>query len=155
MYHTISEMKNGQGPAPIKTPEGWLHLAHGVRNTAAGLRYVLYLFLTDLTDPRKTIARRRATSSPRSETSASEMSPMSFSATAGSHARTGRCLSIMPHPIPACTSRAVRSEAPRLCEEYACRRAAVRRQRAAAHRSHPGNRRLDSRKQPDATLPNH
>lgn len=57
VYHTISELKNGQGPAPIKTPEGWLHLAHGVRNTAAGLRYVLYLFLTDLTDSRKIIAR--------------------------------------------------------------------------------------------------
>jgi 4-O-beta-D-mannosyl-D-glucose phosphorylase len=49
-YHTISEMKNGQGPAPIKTNKGWLHLAHGVRNTAAGLRYVLYLFMTDLED---------------------------------------------------------------------------------------------------------
>lgn len=47
-YHTISEAKNGQGPAPIKTSEGWLHLAHGVRNTAAGLRYTLYLFMTDL-----------------------------------------------------------------------------------------------------------
>ncbi len=52
-YHTVYEVKNGQGPAPIKTPHGWLHLAHGVRNTAAGLRYVLYLFLTDLTDPGK------------------------------------------------------------------------------------------------------
>lgn len=51
VYHTIKEVKNGQGPAPIKTPEGWLHLAHGVRNTAAGLRYVLYLFLTDLHEP--------------------------------------------------------------------------------------------------------
>ena len=50
IYHTISEMKNGLGPAPIKTAEGWLHLAHGVRNTAAGLRYVLYLFMTDLAD---------------------------------------------------------------------------------------------------------
>ncbi|MEO6229268.1 MAG: glycosidase [Ferruginibacter sp.] len=49
-YHTISEMKNGQGPAPIKTPHGWLHLAHGVRNTAAGLRYVLYMFMTGLDD---------------------------------------------------------------------------------------------------------
>lgn len=49
-YHTISEMKNGLGPAPIKTPQGWLHLAHGVRNTAAGLRYVLYMFMTDLND---------------------------------------------------------------------------------------------------------
>ncbi|MDC7675578.1 glycoside hydrolase family 130 protein [Asticcacaulis machinosus] len=50
-YHTIKELKNGQGPAPIKTPEGWLHLAHGVRNTAAGLRYVLYMFMTDLNEP--------------------------------------------------------------------------------------------------------
>lgn len=47
-YHTISESKNGQGPPPIKTKEGWLHLAHGVRQTAAGLRYVLYMFMTDL-----------------------------------------------------------------------------------------------------------
>ncbi|WP_114936767.1 glycoside hydrolase family 130 protein [Mucilaginibacter endophyticus] len=49
-YHTVYEAKNGQGPAPIKTEKGWLHLAHGVRNTAAGLRYVLYLFMTDLHD---------------------------------------------------------------------------------------------------------
>ena len=49
-YHTIAETKNGLGPAPFKTDKGWLHLAHGVRNTAAGLRYVLYLFLTDLHD---------------------------------------------------------------------------------------------------------
>jgi 4-O-beta-D-mannosyl-D-glucose phosphorylase len=50
-YHTIQEVKNGQGPVPIKTPKGWLHMAHGVRNTAAGLRYVLYLFLTELERP--------------------------------------------------------------------------------------------------------
>jgi len=49
-YHTIYELKNGQGPAPIKTKEGWLHLAHGVRNTAAGLRYTLYMFMTSLED---------------------------------------------------------------------------------------------------------
>lgn len=48
VYHTVYESKNGQGPTPIKTKHGWLHLAHGVRNTAAGLRYVLYLFMTDL-----------------------------------------------------------------------------------------------------------
>ena len=48
-------MKNGQGPHPIKTPEGWLHLAHGVRNTAAGLRYVIYMFMTSLEDPSKLI----------------------------------------------------------------------------------------------------
>jgi len=56
-YHTLKEAKNGLGPAPIKTEQGWLHLAHGVRNTAAGLRYVLYLFLTDLTDPSRVMAR--------------------------------------------------------------------------------------------------
>lgn len=50
-YHTIKEVKNGQGPAPIRTERGWLHLAHGVRNTAAGLRYVLYVFVTDLAEP--------------------------------------------------------------------------------------------------------
>lgn len=50
-YHTIKEVKNGLGPAPIKTDKGWLHLAHGVRNTAAGLRYVLYMFLADLKRP--------------------------------------------------------------------------------------------------------
>ncbi len=54
-YHTIKEVKNGQGPAPLKTEKGWLHLAHGVRNTAAGLRYVLYLFVTDLKKPWKKI----------------------------------------------------------------------------------------------------
>jgi 4-O-beta-D-mannosyl-D-glucose phosphorylase len=54
-YHTVYEVKNGQGPAPIKTPQGWLHLAHGVRNTAAGLRYVLYMFMTDLQDLTKII----------------------------------------------------------------------------------------------------
>lgn len=51
LYHTIKEVKNGQGPAPIKTAEGWLNLAHGVRNTAAGLRYVLYMFMTELERP--------------------------------------------------------------------------------------------------------
>jgi 4-O-beta-D-mannosyl-D-glucose phosphorylase len=56
-YHTIKEVKNGLGPAPIKTANGWLQLAHGVRNTAAGLRYVLYMFLTDLRNPYKAIAR--------------------------------------------------------------------------------------------------
>lgn len=50
VYHTVYEVKNGLGPAPVKTEHGWLHLAHGVRNTAAGLRYVLYMFLADLQD---------------------------------------------------------------------------------------------------------
>lgn len=55
-YHTIKELKNGEGPHPIKTSKGWLHLAHGVRNCAAGLRYVLYLYMTSLEDPSVLIA---------------------------------------------------------------------------------------------------
>jgi 4-O-beta-D-mannosyl-D-glucose phosphorylase len=57
VYHTVKEVKNGQGPPPLKTEHGWLHCAHGVRGTAAGLRYVLYLFLTDLTGPYTVINR--------------------------------------------------------------------------------------------------
>lgn len=55
-YHTIKEVKNGEGPAPIRTEQGWLHLAHGVRGCAAGLRYVLYMYMTSLEDPSKPIA---------------------------------------------------------------------------------------------------
>lgn len=55
-YHTIKEVKNGEGPHPIKTPKGWLHLAHGVRGCASGLRYVLYMYMTSLEDPTKMIA---------------------------------------------------------------------------------------------------
>ncbi|HPS82490.1 MAG TPA: glycosidase, partial [Candidatus Limiplasma sp.] len=55
-YHTVTEAKNGAGAVPIKTPRGWLHIAHGVRNTAAGLRYVLYAFATALEDPARVIA---------------------------------------------------------------------------------------------------
>lgn len=55
-YHTITEAKNGAGAVPIKTAKGWIHVAHGVRNTAAGLRYVIYVFATDLNEPTKVIA---------------------------------------------------------------------------------------------------
>ena len=55
-YHTITEAKNGAGAVPIKTDKGWIHIAHGVRNTAAGLRYVIYAFATSLEDPREVIA---------------------------------------------------------------------------------------------------
>ena len=55
-YHTIKEVKNGEGPHPIRTPQGWLHLAHGVRGCASGLRYVLYLYMTALDDPTRVIA---------------------------------------------------------------------------------------------------
>jgi 4-O-beta-D-mannosyl-D-glucose phosphorylase len=57
VYHTITEVKNGQGPAPIKTEAGWLHIAHGVRNTAAGLRYVVYAFMSALDDPSRVTHR--------------------------------------------------------------------------------------------------
>ncbi|MEE3414675.1 MAG: glycosidase [Prevotella sp.] len=56
-YHTIMEVKNGEGPQPIKTPKGWLHLAHGVRGCASGLRYVLYMYMTALDDPTHVIAQ--------------------------------------------------------------------------------------------------
>ena len=56
-YHTVYEVKNGEGPAPIKTAQGWLHLAHGVRNTASGFRYVLYMYMTALDDPTRIIAK--------------------------------------------------------------------------------------------------
>lgn len=56
-YHTIMEVKNGEGPHPIKTPKGWLHLAHGVRGCASGLRYVLYMYMTALDDPTRVIAQ--------------------------------------------------------------------------------------------------
>ena len=55
-YHTIKEVKNGEGPHPIKTPQGWLHLAHGVRGCASGLRYVLYMYMTALDEPWRRIA---------------------------------------------------------------------------------------------------
>ena len=55
-YHTIKEVKNGEGPHPIKTPQGWLHMAHGVRGCASGLRYVLYMYMTALDDPTRVIA---------------------------------------------------------------------------------------------------
>ena len=55
-YHTVTEAKNGAGAVPIKTEKGWLHIAHGVRNTAAGLRYVLYVFMTALDNPARVIA---------------------------------------------------------------------------------------------------
>ena len=56
-YHTIMQVKNGEGPHPLKTPQGWLHLAHGVRGTADGLRYVLYMYMTALDDPTRVIAQ--------------------------------------------------------------------------------------------------
>ena len=79
-YHTIKEVKNGEGPHPIKTPQGWLHLAHGVRACAAGLRYVLYLYMTSLDDPRKAITQPRSyVSAPVGEERTGDVSNVLFS----------------------------------------------------------------------------
>lgn len=79
-YHTVAELKNGQGPPPIRTERGWLHLAHGVRGTAAGLRYVLYLFVTDLHEPwRITHAPGGYLISPKGEERVGDVSNVVFS----------------------------------------------------------------------------
>lgn len=79
VYHTIKEVKNGQGPTPLKTEEGWLHLAHGVRNTAAGLRYVLYVFMTDLEEPwRVTLAPAGYLIAPEGEERVGDVSNVTF-----------------------------------------------------------------------------
>jgi 4-O-beta-D-mannosyl-D-glucose phosphorylase len=101
-YHTVYEVKNGQGPAPIKTEKGWLHLAHGVRNTAAGLRYVLYVFLTDLNDLTKVIHKPAGYFIAPEEERVGDVSNVTF-AMVGLPMKMGRFLSIMPHLIPVCT----------------------------------------------------
>ncbi len=79
-YHTINEVKNGLGPAPIKTAKGWLHLAHGVRNTAAAMRYVLYCFLCELDQPWKVIAKPGGYFlAPRGEERVGDVSNVAFS----------------------------------------------------------------------------
>ena len=102
-YHTIKEVKNGQGPAPIKTEQGWLHLAHGVRNTAAGLRYVLYMFMTELA---KTLAGNppacRILYRSRKERNEWVMFRMSLLAMGGLSMIVMKYLFIMHHPIPGC-----------------------------------------------------
>ena len=102
-YHTIKEVKNGEGPHPIKTPKGWLHLAHGVRACAAGLRYVLYLYMTSLEDPTKVIAEPGGFLLAPMGEERIEMSPMCSSQMGGLQTRTEQCISITHLPIPACT----------------------------------------------------
>ena len=104
-YHTITESKNGAGAVPIKTEKGWIHLAHGVRNTAAGLRYVLYVFVTDLQDPAKLIAEPGGFFiAPLGKERVSDV-PMSCSRTVPSLMTTARSTSTTLPPIHACTSR--------------------------------------------------
>jgi len=98
-YHTIYEVKNGQGPPPIKTGKGWLNLAHGVRNTAAGLRYTLYLFMTSLDDPSKVIHKPHGHFTGRSVW---VMFPMFCSAMVGLPMTMAPCTYIMLPLIHAC-----------------------------------------------------
>jgi 4-O-beta-D-mannosyl-D-glucose phosphorylase len=101
-YHTIKEVKNGEGPHPIKTEKGWLHLAHGVRNCAAGLRYVLYLYLTDLQDPSKLIAEPAGHFMRLRMTNVWAMYRMCFSPAVGFPTRMEKYLSTMVRRIHAC-----------------------------------------------------
>jgi 4-O-beta-D-mannosyl-D-glucose phosphorylase len=126
-YHTIYEVKNGLGPAPLKTPDGWLHLAHGVRNTAAGLRYVLYLFMTA---GRGTRGRR--------------LERHVLQRLGGAGRRPGSpVLRLERHALPRRHDHG--GEAGRLLPQHAARSLAVRRVRAAA----PGS----DRAQPQAVAP--
>ncbi len=101
-YHTVYEVKNGQGPAPMKTEKGWLHLAHGVRNTAAGLRYVLYMFMTDLHDLTKVTYKPAGYFiAPEGEERIGDVSNVLFQ-TAGFWMTTERFSFIMHLPIPVC-----------------------------------------------------
>ena len=102
-YHTITEAKNGEGAPPIKTEKGWLHIAHGVRNTAAGLRYVVYVFVTDLHEPWKVIAEPSGfLIAPRGWERIGDVSNVVF--TNGAIARTtAKCTSTTPPATPGCT----------------------------------------------------
>ena len=102
-YHTIKEVKNGQGPAPIKTEKGWLHIAHGVRNTAAGLRYVIYAFLSDLEHPEVVTHRPGGYLIAPGARSVSATYPMWYSATVRLPGLTENCLYIMLLPIQGST----------------------------------------------------
>ena len=101
-YHTITEAKNGEGATPIKTEKGWLHIAHGVRNTAAGLRYVIYVFVTALDDPAKVIAEPAGFLIAPATGSAWVMFPTWCSPTVPLPTRTAVCIFIMHPATPAC-----------------------------------------------------
>lgn len=101
--HTITEGKNGEGATYIKTARGWLHIAHGVRNTAEGLRYVIYLFVTDLKEPWKVIAEPAGfLIAPRGWERVSDVSNVVFTMVL-LRMMTVRCIFIMPPVIRACT----------------------------------------------------
>ena len=104
-YHTITEAKNGAGAVPIKTERGWIHLAHGVRNTAAGLRYVLYAFATDLQDPAKIIAEPSGMLLGPLGHERVAMCPTWSSPTAPSRTTTGKFICTTRPPTPGCMWR--------------------------------------------------
>jgi Predicted glycosylase len=109
-YHTVKELKNGEGPAPIKTPQGWLHLAHGVRGCASGLRYVLYLYMTSLEDPSEVIAEPAGFfMAPEGEEYIGDVMNV-LSPAVGSWTETERYSSTMPPATPGCMSPRPRSE---------------------------------------------
>ena len=135
-YHTINEVKNGLGPAPIKTAEGWLHLAHGVRNTAAGLRYVLYSFMTRLDDPSRLIHEPGGyLLAPRGDERVGDVSNVDVLQRLGRPAERPDLplLRLQRHPLPRGDDDG--REAGRLLHEHAGGPAAVGRLRPAAHRA--------------------
>ena len=102
-YHTITEAKNGSGATPIATEKGWLHIAHGVRNTAAGLRYVIYVFVTDLEAPSRVIAEPSGYLMHRSEQNGSVMFPTWSSRMGQWYGKTARFIFTMRLRIHGCT----------------------------------------------------
>ena len=104
-YHTITESKNGAGATPIRTDKGWIHIAHGVRNTAAGLRYVLYAFMTALDDPSRVIAEPSGMLLwPDGARARGRREQRCVSPTARLRMTTARCTSTMLRRTRACTS---------------------------------------------------
>ena len=135
-YHTINEVKNGLGPAPIKTAEGWLHLAHGVRNTAAGLRYVLYCFhdVPRRPQPAHPRARRLPARPPRRRAGGRRLQRHVLERLGGPAQRPDLpLLRLQRHPLPRGDDDG--REAGRLLHAHAGGPAAVRRLRPAAHRA--------------------
>ena len=135
-YHTVKEAKNGAGAPPLKTPKGWLHVAHGVRACAAGLRYVLYAFLCDLDDPSRVIARPGGYfMAPEGEERIGDVSNVLFcnGAVQRDDGEVFIYYALLGHPDP--RGHDHRGAAPRLRPQHARGPAALRGLRRAAHRS--------------------
>jgi 4-O-beta-D-mannosyl-D-glucose phosphorylase len=136
-YHTVKEGKNGDGATPLKTPKGWLHIAHGVRPCAAGLRYVLYAFLCDLEDPSRVIARPGGYfMAPEGEERIGDVSNVFVLQRRGDarRRRGAHLLRVLGHPDARGDDQ--RGAAPRLRPQHARGPAALGRLRPAAERAH-------------------